>query len=50
MLRFTMVAVGGVAGLGGIGAVGCGFVPGLDPWLGSRSCLVIGYVSGKVLG
>ena len=50
MLRLSMVAVGGVAGLAGLGAIGCGFVPGLDPWFDTRSCLALGFVLGTLLG
>ena len=50
MLRFSMVALGGVAGLAGLGAAGCGFVPGLDPWFGTRMCFALGVVLGTFLG
>ena len=50
MLRFSVVAGGGIAALAGIGAIGCGFVPGLDPWFDTKSCLALGFILGTLVG
>ena len=50
MRRFLITTVGGAAVLGGVGAVGCGFVPGLDPWFDTKTCLLIGFTAGQILG
>lgn len=50
VLRFSTLAIGGVAGLAGLAAAGCGFVPGLDPWFDTRMCFSLGVVLGSFLG
>jgi len=50
MLRFSVMAAGGLAALGGLGALGCGFVPGLDPWFDTRTCFALGVFLGSFLG
>ena len=50
MLRFSAWVAGAAAAVAGLGAAGCGFVPGLAPWFDTRSCLVIGFVAGKIIG
>ena len=50
MPHFTMVSVAGAAGLAGVSAAGCGFVPGLDPWLVARTHPTSGSDLGKRVG
>ncbi|MCY4454247.1 MAG: hypothetical protein OXC01_20115 [Immundisolibacterales bacterium] len=50
VLRFSLWTIGAVGAASAVGLAGCGFVPGLDPWLDTRSCLTIGFIAGKFLG